>query len=88
MARRWQIMKKTDQGIFRATTDRTDCMEEIVKIAQADPECRWIVVKDRVENRRHQIWRRSTGVVIEPWWREDSPEPRIAYGKKIGKTGD
>lgn len=83
MARRWQILKKTTEGIFRATTNSVEGMEEIVKIAQADPDTVWIVVKDRVLNRRHQIWRRSAGVVIEPWWREDTPEPRITY--KIGK---
>lgn len=70
MARRWQIMKRTTEGVFRATTNTIEGMEEIVKVAQSDPECLWIVVKDRRENRQARIWKRSEGVKIEPWWRD------------------
>ena len=88
MARRWQILKRTPEGVFRTTTDSTEGMEEIVKIAQSDENCQWIVVKDRVENRRHQIWRRSRGTVIEPWWRDDTPKPTIVFKRgRSPKTG-
>jgi hypothetical protein len=70
MARRWQIMKRTTEGVFRATTNTEQGLEEIVTLAQRDPECLWIVVKDRVGNRQAKIWRRNEGVVVEPWWRD------------------
>lgn len=89
MARRWQIMKRTELGVFRATVNTVEGMEEIVRIAQTDPECQWIVVKDRVLNRRHQIWRRSKGVVVEPWWREDDGvEAQIISGAKPPQSGE
>lgn len=60
-------MKKTRLGVFRATTDSREGLEEIVKTAQADPLCLWIVVKDRVLNRRGLVWRRQQGEEID-WW--------------------
>jgi len=70
MARRWQIMKRTTEGVFRATTNTEQGLEEIVMTAQTDPATLWIVVKDRVLNRQAKIWRQNEGIVVEPWWRD------------------
>ena len=71
MATRFQIMKKTSEGIFRTSTNTVEAVEEIVNEAQNDAKTIWIVVKDRQRRLRQQIWRRSEGVVIEPWWRQE-----------------
>lgn len=73
-------MKRTPEGVFRATTDTAEGMEEIVRIAQADPDCRWIVVKDRKLNRRGMVWRRSQGDRID-WWVLEDTEPEITWRK-------
>ncbi len=86
MARRWQIMKKTDQGVFRATTDTEQGLEEIVRTAQSDPETRWIVVKDRKLNRRGLVWKRNSKEVID-WWCVQEPEtPEIQFKKTPRKS--
>jgi hypothetical protein len=80
MAKRWQIMKRTNEGVFRATTDTEEGLEEIVKIAQSDPETKWIVVKDRYLNRRGLVWKRSQGEEID-WWCLDPETPEIKFKK-------
>jgi hypothetical protein len=77
MADRWQVMKKTDQGVFRTTTNSTVTMKKLCELAQEDPECRWIVVKDRVMNRRGMVWRRTQGEAIDWWILQDAPEVKI-----------
>ena len=73
MAIRWQIIKKTSDGIFRATAHTEAAMKEIVRVAQEDPECKYVVVKDRVKNRRGMVWRRSTHEEIDWWILADTP---------------
>ena len=73
MAIRWQIIKKTSDGIFRATAHTEEAMRAIVEVAQEDPECKYVVVKDRVKNRRGIVWRRSTHEEIDWWILEDTP---------------
>ena len=73
MAIRWQIIKKTSEGIFRATAHTEAAMREIVRVAQEDPETKYVVVKDRVKNRRGIVWRRSTHEAIDWWILEDTP---------------
>ena len=73
MAIRWQIIKKTSDGIFRATAHTEAAMREIVRVAQEDPETKYVVVKDRVKNRRGMVWRRSTHEEIDWWILSDTP---------------
>jgi len=77
MADRWQVMKKTDQGVFRTTTNSETAMKQLCELAQQDPECRWIVVKDRVRNRRGMVWRRNHKDTIDWWILQDAPEVKI-----------
>jgi hypothetical protein len=74
MADRWQVMKKTNEGVFRTTTDSEIAMKKLCELAQEDPKCRWIVVKDRVLNRRGMVWRRNTTDEIDWWILQDAPE--------------
>lgn len=83
MALRWQVMKKTDQGVLRATTNSDQTLKALVEEAQKDPNCRWIVVKDRVLNRRGLVWKRSQGEEIDWWCLEDTP-PEITFKKNTG----
>lgn len=71
MARRFQVMKKTEQGLFRATCQTAEELEAMISQSQQDPQTKWIVVKDRHLNRRHLVWLRSQGTRIEPWWLDD-----------------
>jgi hypothetical protein len=73
MAIRWQIIKKTSLGIFRATAHTEAQMRAIVEVAQQDPETKYVVVKDRVKNRRGIVWRRSKHTEIDWWILEDTP---------------
>jgi hypothetical protein len=81
MALRWQIIKKTSEGIFRVTTHTEEGMQAIVQVAQQDPDCKYVVVKDRVKNRRGIVWRRSTHEEIDWWILNDTPV-EIEYRKK------
>ena len=86
MANRWQVMKKTSEGVFRATTNRPETLEELVKIAQNDEATLWIVVKDRRLNRREMVWRRSQGVDIAWYWLEpETPQIEFRQPKGIDK---
>jgi len=73
MAIRWQIIKKTPDGIFRATAHTEEAMKAIVEVAQQDPETKYVVVKDRVKNRRGIVWRRSRHTEIDWWILADTP---------------
>lgn len=73
MAKRWQIMQRTNEGMFRVTCDCESEMQRLVEEAQQNPECRYIVVKDRVRNRRGLVWRRSQATEID-WWILAEPE--------------
>lgn len=84
MADRWQIIKKTGEGIFRATANREDTMKAIVAVAQADPGCKYIVVKDRVTNRRGLVWRRSQSEPIDWWILRDPFDPdKIQFRQRV-----
>lgn len=80
MARRYQIIKKTGTEILRATCDTEEALQEIVKIAQADPECRYVVAKDRYLRTRGLVWRRGQEAV--DWWVLDPEQPEITFKKK------
>lgn len=71
MATRFQIIKKTQEGVFRCSVNTGEAVSEIIEIAKTDPECLWVVVKDRQRRLRQQVWRRSEGVVVEKWWLEE-----------------
>jgi hypothetical protein len=71
MATRFQIIKKTQDGVFRTSVNTVEGVEEIIKQAEADPESVWIVVKDRQRRLRQQIWRRNEGVLVPKWWLEE-----------------
>ena len=73
MADRWQVMKKTQEGVFRTTTNSETAMKKLCELAQQDLDCRWIVVKDRVKNRRGLVWRRNTNDTIDWWILQDVP---------------
>ena len=71
MATRFQVLKKTREGVFRTAVDTGEAVNEIIEIAKADDECLWVVVKDRQKRRRQQVWRRSEHEKIEFWWLEE-----------------
>lgn len=81
MARRYQIIKKTDQGIMRATCQTREELELLVVAAQRDPSCRYIVVKDRYLRTRGLVWRRNRGEEID-WWVLEPKTPEITFKKK------
>ena len=86
MADRWQVMKKTQEGVFRTTTNSDVAMKKLCELAQQDADCRWIVVKDRVKNRRGMVWRRNTTDEIDWWILQDAPEVPVVWhnGNKPG----
>ena len=71
MATRFQIIKKTREGVFRCAVDTGEAVNEIIEQAKADPDAIWVVVKDRQKRRRQQVWRRSETEKIEFWWLEE-----------------
>jgi hypothetical protein len=71
MATRFQIIKKTRDGVFRCAVDSGEAVNEIIEIARADPDAIWVVVKDRQRRRTQQVWRRSETEKIEFWWLEE-----------------
>lgn len=71
MATRFQIIKKTREGVFRCSVNTGEAVSEIIEIAKTDPATVWVVVKDRQRRLRQQVWRRSEGVVVEKWWLEE-----------------
>jgi len=71
MATRFQILKKTREGVFRCSVNTGEAVNEIIEIAKLDPACLWVVVKDRQKRRRQQVWRRSDDEKIEFWWLEE-----------------
>ena len=71
MATRFQIIKKTRDGVFRCAVDTGEAVNEIIEIAKSDDDCLWVVVKDRQKRRRQQVWRRSEHEKIEFWWLEE-----------------
>jgi len=68
MATRFQIIKKTREGVFRCSVNTGEAVNEIIEIAKSDESCLWVVVKDRQKRRRQQVWRRSETEKIEFWW--------------------
>lgn len=87
MARRYEIIKKTSEGVFRVRVQEREHMEHMVELAQADPETRYIVVKDRYLNRRGLVWRRNTQEQID-YWILDRETPHIEFRpspKKLDK---
>ena len=82
MAKRWQIIKKTAEGVFRAHCDTEEQLKTIVDLAKSDPDTKYVVVKDRYLNRRGLVWRRSQGEEVD-WWILQEPEtPEITFKKK------
>ena len=71
MATRFQVIKKTRAGVFRCAVDTGEAVNEIIETAKQDPDCLWVVVKDRQKRRRQQVWRRSDDEKIEVWWLEE-----------------
>jgi hypothetical protein len=71
MATRFQILKKTREGVFRCSVNTGEAVTEIIEIAKLDPDSIWVVVKDRQRRLRQQVWRRNEGVVVEFWWLEE-----------------
>ena len=71
MATRFQVIKKTRAGVFRTAVDTGEAVNEIIETAKQDPDCVWVVVKDRQKRRRQQVWRRSEHEKIEFWWLEE-----------------
>jgi len=71
MATRFQVLKKTQEGVFRCSVNTGEAVNEIIERAKADDSCVWIVVKDRQRRLRQQVWRRNEGVVVEFWWLEE-----------------
>ena len=71
MATRFQVIKKTRDGVFRTAVATGEAVNEIIERAKADDECLWVVVKDRQKRRRQQVWRRSETEKIEFWWLEE-----------------
>ncbi len=71
MATRFQIIKKTRDGVFRCSVNTGEAVNEIIEIAKLDPDAIWVVVKDRQRRRRQQVWRRSDDEKIEFWWLEE-----------------
>jgi hypothetical protein len=71
MATRFQIIKKTREGVFRTQVDSPEGVSEILSRAKQDPACLWVVVKDRTLRMRQQVWRRNEGDLIEFWWLEE-----------------
>ena len=71
MATRFQVLKKTQEGVFRCSVNTDQAVNEIIEIAKSDASCVWIVVKDRQRRLRQQVWRRNEGVVVEFWWLEE-----------------
>ncbi len=85
MANRWQIMKKTlTRGVERTTTNDDILMRQIVRDLQRQKDCLYIVVKDRVKNRRTLIWRRNQQTEID-WWILEDGAAEIEF--KNSKTG-
>ena len=71
MATRFQVIKKTRAGVFRCAVYTGEAVNEIIETAKQDPDCVWVVVKDRQKRRRQQVWRRSDDEKIEFWWLEE-----------------
>lgn len=81
MANRWQIMqKRTDRGIERTTTNDEIEMRKIVRDLQRSSKTLYIVVKDRVKNRRGMVWKRSESTEID-WWILADAQPEITFKK-------
>lgn len=67
---RYQIIKKTDQGLFRVTANDLHSVDQIVTEQQRDPQTIYVIVKDRVKNCTVRVWQRDRDCKIE-WWIED-----------------
>lgn len=81
MANRWQIMqKRTDRGIERTTTNDEIEMRKIVRDLQRSSKTLYIVVKDRVMNRRGMVWKKHDSTEIDWWILADTP-PEITFKK-------
>lgn len=80
MARRYQIIRKTGTEVARATVNTEAELRELVELLKADPEVKYIVVKDRTTRTRGMVWRRGDEAV--DWWILDKPQPEITFKKK------
>jgi hypothetical protein len=67
---RYQIIKKTDQGVFRVTANDLVTVDQIVEDQKKRPETIYVIVKDRVKNTTVKVWQRDRDVAIE-WWIRD-----------------
>lgn len=67
---RYQIIKKTDQGLFRVTANDLHSVDQIVEDQKKRPETIYVIVKDRVKNTTVKVWQRDRDCKIE-WWIED-----------------
>ena len=70
MGKRFQVIKRTDTGVYRHRTSSPAQLDAVIAVAQSDPNTLWIVVKDLVLDRSLRVWRRDRGQVIPPWWRD------------------
>jgi hypothetical protein len=82
MARRYQIIKKTTEGVFRAHCDTEQQLKTIVEVAKSDPKTKYVVVKDRYLNRRGLVWRRTQGEEVDWWILQEPDRPDIEFKKK------
>jgi hypothetical protein len=89
MARRYQIIKKTTEGVFRAAVMTRESVDELIHRAQQDPECKYVVVKDRHTGKRLLVWRKNHEEVLDFWVLWDT-EPEIVFKtpKKVDKDPD
>lgn len=67
---RYQIIKRTTEGVFRATANDLKAVDDLVAAHEKDPECHWVLVKDRVKNQTVRVWQRDRDCEIQ-WWIED-----------------
>ena len=84
--RRFQIIKKTTEGILRTTVNTEQELRAIVAVLKEDDSVKYIVVKDRTQGTRGMIWRRGREEV--DWWILDPPKPTIQFRKPKGLDKD
>lgn len=74
---RFQIIKKTDQGVFRTSVNTVEELERVTLELTEDASTKYIVVKDRYLRTRGLVWRRGQEQV--DWWVLDRPRPEIIW---------
>ena len=84
--RRFQIIKKTTEGILRTTVNTEQELRAIVDRLKRDPTVKYIVVKDRTQGTRGMVWRR--GLEEVDWWILDPANATIQFRKPKGLDKD